>query len=377
MNPFLLSSLIGAGAGIFGQQQQNDSAVRATELANAAARQAATVAHKRNKQAATLGFRRDVRTMERANDMNQVNTKQAQAFNSKEAAIARTAQRNMTFQAREWQNQDYRRTKEDQSNQFVALREAAEKAGFNPLSVMGAGGFVPPSAPGLGSSSFGAASSPGAPPVAGFGSSVPMSYGAPVSVAPLASNEAVVGAVAELGRELTGVNEIERANEQFYRDLAAIESERASQRMPAPVVYAPTPGVAGLGRTAVPVGDERGNPYALGYELESPRSVPLSYHGTLPNGQDYELLGQPGDGLDELLGTGVQIGAQESWRRRSDVPGRAWDVINPVGNIPELVEGFITNLPRIFPPDVGGYVPGGHSLSYPPVGQQPYTMESF
>lgn len=235
----LVPSILGVVGGIFGNRAETKN----TEAANAASAEQARLARVANRHAATKGFQRDRSTMNKADRMNDRNIRQANRFAHKEARLAWDRTDEAALRNRAWAKEDYVQARADQATQYTDLRAAAQAGGFNPLSVLGTGISAAP-AGGLTSSSYSAASGAGAMPVVGMGASVPMSYGAPVAVAPLSSNAAIIGAVQEFGQEITGVPAQERANAQLYSDIARIELERARAGMTAPTVPV-------LGRTAI------------------------------------------------------------------------------------------------------------------------------
>jgi len=196
--------------------------------------------------------------MQRADRMSDRNVREAQRWQAKQTDKAWERTDASALRNRRWALTDYRKTKEDQLNQFANLRIAAKRGGFNPLTVLGMGSMVGPGAGGLSSSSYGASPGVGAAPVSSFSSSVPMAgYGAPVHVPALASNDAISGAIDELGREVTGEAAQERAYDQMAMDIAKIELERARAGLSQPVV----PSLAGagpsLGPQAAPTGNAR------------------------------------------------------------------------------------------------------------------------
>lgn len=185
----------------------------------------ATVAHRRNTRAAAVAHKRDRSNMKHQN-----------RFNSKQAQRAREWDRSTLKMQRRWQ-------KGDQASQFVDVRAAAEAAGFNPLSVLGSG-MTPVSLQGTTSAAAYGATAPA--------SSVPMTYGQPVYVAPLASNDAIMGTVEELGRQLTGTEAVQKANEKATIELAQIEQERKQAGLEKPIV-APSQGAPGVADLRPPV----------------------------------------------------------------------------------------------------------------------------
>lgn len=196
---------------IFEGRRQERRDERNTAEANANARRAATVA-----------FQRGRRVMHEADRMSDRNTRQAQGFQVRQTDRA-------------WQHTDQvaarnrRLARQDAANQFVDARDAALRGGFNPLTGVGASAsFV---GAGLTASSYAAAPGVGAMSVNAPQTSVAMTYGAPLS-----SNAAMMGAVGELGRELTGEAAVERANAQVYSDIARIELERMQSGLAQPVI---------------------------------------------------------------------------------------------------------------------------------------------
>lgn len=409
MNPFLASTAFSAIASALGRRSEQSAADRRTAEANARSIAAEKRANRFNERMVDKAHRRDKASYGQAVKDNRANARtdfnrnlaasrqnSATDYKRSMAAMdkANRYTREQALEAREYDRAQRAEERElaldDQSQQFVRMREAAEKAGINPLSALGVASMTP-QVSALQSSSFGA--SVGAPgtmtslsPSATMGAnpaaaSTAMSYGAPVFVAPVASNDAVLGAVGELGAELTGRAAVERANAQFSQEVARIEGERQAAGGFSQAVMPSAPGVLAPSVVTVdPVsGTDPMNPYDMPREVLPVGRTALTYEGVLPNGEDYTMLGQPGDGIDELLGYGTQIAVQDGWRTRSSLPGFAMNVLNPVRGGVRAAANLIGNLPSIFPPDEGGYVPGAGPVRryYPPVGQQSYTMESF
>lgn len=290
-DPYLISAGVDVVTSLFGMDQQQDALIEATQLANEAAMAQQKQAQKYNNKATAKANEVDKKNLEDTQQYNANQTKQAQVynanqqkaqntfnanqtkaqnqFNSKEAALQRQATEAAAVQAREWAVADYEQQKTDQLHQYETARAAAELGGFNPLTVLGAGSTVPNPAGGLTSSSYAAASGVGTASGSGassgaassqhFPSSVPMTYGAPIAVTPVASNDAVLGAVSELGRELTGTAAIQRSNEELYNDLARIELDQARAGLSSPIVpdypaAITVPGVGTMAPTAVRTG---------------------------------------------------------------------------------------------------------------------------
>lgn len=369
MDPFLGSALINGVASLFGNRQQAQAGVAATRVANQGAIDQLNRANKFNVKATNRANKWNARQSEIAENRGRSNTKQAQSFSANQAAIANQftkEQIDTAYQREEasdlrdraWAQEDYAQQRQDLSTQFTDLRAAAEKGGFNPLSVLGTSMVPSMGAGGLASNSFGAGSGvaaggfalPGAqtPP-----SSVPMSYGAPVAVAPLVSNDAVVGAVAELGQELTGANAVGRANDQIYADLAQVELERAMSdapsgfgpRVPAPMGNFAVP--AGHTRTSAPPGSSVGSgevshagrvpdsyvtntndpllrddqPVEVVPATRSPFIQEIDNRVTDVLGGPMPFLGQDGEmvGIDELAGMAVQAAPMLAMRLASKV----------------------------------------------------------
>jgi len=266
MNPYIISSLINAGANILGRADEGRQARENTLLANQLARENETIAWNRNKRATKRANKFNVRQALKAEERSDENAAISREYNSAERALANEftkAQVDENFQRseardlrnREWAKDDYEQQRQDFGNQFTDLRAAAEKAGFNPLSVLGSQMVPSSGAGGLSSSSYGAgqgqAASAGFAGSQGVVGSVPMAYGAPVSVQPLVSNAGIVGGVAELGQELTGLNAVQRQTDQLYRDLAQIELDQARSGVSAPMSAGALPQ---FGNQALPVG---------------------------------------------------------------------------------------------------------------------------
>lgn len=395
MNPFILSSLLGAGASLLGQRRDQAFSLAATREANAASAKQLKMANQFNVKQARKAQQTNKANTYLADKLNDKNTAMAQKYNSAQAqaamrfsgkqadkANAFTAEQNrianelseaQALRNRDWAQQDYAQQRTDLSNQFVDMRAAAEKGGFNPLAVMGAQMVPSLGAGGLSSSSFAAspgAAAPGvagssvASPVAGVApASVPMSYGAPVAVAPLVSNDAVVGAVSELGRELTGVNAVQRQNDQLMNDLAQIELDQARAGAPMMPVgptatestdyvdsfpaHQATPGVASLRPPAVPVGNVSSDgslggsdianywssgfsdpQFRIGMPGDSTRPIERAPTQNISGLMEIEndivgrrtivgADGEPAD-LSQLAAVGLQIGAQEGHRAIRD-----------------------------------------------------------
>lgn len=243
-------ALGGLAGGLFDRGEEQDALDDRADAANGMELERWKMTNKANKRAATVSYMRDIKTMKRTDRMNDQNVRAAQRWQAKQALKAWDRTDKSALRARRWAKEDYRQQKADVGNQFVRLRAAAEKAGYNPLSVLGAGSGMLSPAGGITSSSYGAASGVGAAPVSGFAASTPMAgYGAPVHVAPLASNDAIEGLVGELGRELTGEAALDRQRNAIAEEIATIELERLrggfpsqSFGLPAMGAYAaPTP----------------------------------------------------------------------------------------------------------------------------------------
>lgn len=273
-------------------RQANRASSRQAAKANRFSSAEAEKARDYNAQQARQANKFSARQANKANEFTAEQQHKANVFTRRESKRAQALTEASALRNREWGKEDYAQQRADMSNQFTDLRAAAEKAGFNPLSVLGSQMVPQMGAGGLSSSSYGSSSgvagsgvaasgvggSSSAPmgvaasgvggsgvlsPVSGVApASTPMSYGAPVSVAPLVSNAAITGDIAELGRELTGVNATQRANDQLYDDLARIELDQARAGAPImPTGSAPSvPGVAGLRPAVVPVGSVSASP---------------------------------------------------------------------------------------------------------------------
>lgn len=255
-------------AGLFGRRDEGRQARENTLLANKLAQQNETTAWKRNKQATNRANKFNVRQAAVAEKRSDANAKVAMAYNAAEANKARNFSRAEANKAnalseerdlrnRQWAQDDYAQQKDDFATQFQRSRDAAIAGGFNPLSALGAQMTPGMGAGGLSSSSYGgggaAAASTGFASASGPTSSVPMSYGAPVAVQPLASNMAIVGGISELGQELTGVNAVQRQTDTLYRDLAQLELDQ--RRSGVNPYAAPAGRVPSLGSSAIPTTD--------------------------------------------------------------------------------------------------------------------------
>jgi len=343
MDPFLASALVNTGASFIGNILGKNAAQSATRTANQASRAQNKVAWERNVKQAKNARAKDIKTMKMADRMSDQNVAQANKTNLANYALQRTDQREdsrtaydrsvkSSEQARAWAEEDYARAKSDQASQYTDLRAAAEKGGFNPLSVLGTG-MTPTPAGGITASTF--AASPGvglssaqAMSVQGVQASVPMGYGAPVVAQPLASNDAILGSVAELGQELTGAAAVGRANDQLYSDIAAIELDRlrGSPSSQYPVVPPRVDVAPSLGPTATRVGNTAstpgmtpfygGNLYQdMGLEIDPVIEIPLFNRVRTPDGQVYNTISPGGDfDLDSAINAGLQIGVQKIMR---------------------------------------------------------------
>lgn len=380
MDPFLISAGISAIAGLFGRRnerkQAKDNTAEANSLAHKEAEWALNESRKSERDARRFNVEReenrrnfDIRQATLAEKRSDENARISRKFNRRERQEANkfTKQQNdlayersekRDLRNRDWAKEDYKQQRKDFGNQFVDLRKAAEKAGFNPLTALGAQMVPSMGAGGLSSSSYGSgqgmAASSGfstSPSVTGGSvtGSAPMAYGAPVSVAPLVSNDAIIGAVSEIGRELTGVNAIARQTDQLNRDIAQIELDQLRSGV---VGYQPTlntgdtyPTIAAgrlphLGQTAVPAGSVstsavrpasgRGlNPYDPDRGVIPEDDSNYSGFWTLDN-RFTDLLGGPmslwGEGpeaeWDSVLINGYQIAATVAGRAINDAVTR-------------------------------------------------------
>lgn len=282
-DPFGLSAAVNAGASLIAQKRDQKFQVKQTNKANAMAINEARRADKVTNNRINTAYRRDVKAYEQ----QKKDARQSANIDRNRANVdiqrTREYDRGQVEDARKYTEMIARRERNHQisdiENQYVRQREAAEKAGFNPLSVLGTGGQMTPQALSAGSSAFAASPAPlgsaaAVPGFGGAGGSVPMSYGAPIAVTPLASNEAVVGAVSELGQELTGSAAIERANETFWQELAAREAEQAAAVPDSVRNYPTVPGnrVPVLGSNATPVGNTSTSDFWTGF---TPAPVPV------------------------------------------------------------------------------------------------------
>jgi len=304
-----LSAAIGVVGGLFGNSQEREAAAEANQQSwdqmlwqNSFNRGQARVAYKRG--------RKNMRLADRMSDKN---VRLAQKFQGKQAKLAWERTDEAALRNRKWAKADYRQQKKDMGSQFVRLRHAAEKAGFNPLSVLGAS-MVPNPAGGISSSSYGAASGVAPIGVSAPGVSAAMGgYGAPVAVPALASNDAILGGIQELGRELTGEAALERENAKFANELARIELEQAKARLAAPAV--PTTFGMGLGRQAVPV-----DPMRVG---EQPRLV--GGFGSPPS-VDTGRLNWPSEVVKEEIETGFRTVVDPNTGHQYRIPKSADDM---------------------------------------------------
>lgn len=251
-------SIFGAVAGIVGGILGNRAEQRAVDEANQQSWDQMRWQNSYNRGSATKAYKRGRKNMLLADRLNDRNTRQAESFQAREALKSRQATEKSALRNRRWAKQDYRQQKDDMASQFVRLRRAAKKGGFNPLTALGQP-MIPGPAGGLSSSSYAAASGVGASQVQAAGASAAMGgYGAPVAVPSLSSNDAILGGVQELGRELTGEAAQERANAQLAQDIMKVELERARSgfdRSQVPVV--PTFQGGGLGVSTAMAGPAR------------------------------------------------------------------------------------------------------------------------
>jgi len=225
---------------------------------------------------------RNVRAADRMSDKN---VRLAQKFQARQAEKAWDRTDESALRNRAWAKADYRQQKEDMATQFIRLRRAAKKGGFNPLTAMGSQ-MIPGVAGGLTSSTYGAASGVGAAPVSAMGMS-PMGVSSPmigdagtVAVAPMASNEAITGGLYELGMELSGEAAQQRANAQIAADLMKIELEQAKARLAVPAVPDQRTDQAiygsSLGRQASPGANSRSGVPVMSHAGSIPGASPQS-----------------------------------------------------------------------------------------------------
>lgn len=414
--PFLESALIGAFGSMMGRRDEGRQNRENTILANKLAAEQAAIAFKRNIKATDKANRFNVKQGLKAEKRSDQNVKQAMAFNAQEANKARNFSRAEANKAnalseerdlrnRAWAQEDYNQQKEDFSTQFQRSREAAVAAGFNPLSVLGSQMTPSVGAGGLSSSSYGGGGAVGAS--SGFAtatsptSSVPMAYGAPVAVQPLASNASIVGAIGELGQELTGVNAVQRQTEQLERDLAQIELDQLRSGVSYPERQ---PGPPMLGSTASPVGDTSTTP---GVNWTDPSGTEWRNGNPDPNGMpeyyryneagdlveyvptpqstmygivDNQVLSGPSvvamDPSGELLNTeqvglvGAQLGAQEIYREVQSDSARAAASAPPddPGQYYTDSSDFYADVNRRMPDHVNNTIP---LMGLPPAAEPP------
>lgn len=265
MDPFILSAGAKVLGSLFGRRDEGRQARENTDRANRLSREAADLAWERNQAAASGADKRNHRNAIWAERQSDLNAHQAREFNAAQADKANAftkAQNDLAYERsevrdlrnREWAKADYAQQKGDLANQFVDLRAAAKKGGFNPLAVLGTQMTPSLAAGGLSSSSYGAGSGVGASAgfsaVAPVSASVPMAYGAEVSVQPVVSNAAILGEVAELGREFTGENAVQRQTQELQRDLMRIELDTLRSGV---FPSAPSGALPSMGSAAVPV----------------------------------------------------------------------------------------------------------------------------
>lgn len=340
---------------------------RATDEARAANRQDATRDFRRNLQAArqnsATDYKRGIAAMDRANAFTVSETDRAREHD----ANLRAAERELAL--------------DDQDQQFVRMREAAEKAGLNPLSVIGAASMTP-QVSALQSSSFGSSAGipSGATPFAPSLTpgavaptpSVPMSYGAEVFVAPVASNAAVLGSLAELGQQLTSPLAVGKANGQLAADIAKVESEKAeSEALIARQPFVPSVGTS-VGSLAPPV-DQAGNlsfslpslggggDYGADYsgfegrplERDPVINTPAVMQVQMPGEDEPYNLFAPGGSPDveEIIGAGIQIGPE--WVRRRTLENMPRSLDETPGWFQGLTE-FQNSVVRVVDPAFNG-----------------------
>jgi len=305
-DPFGISALVSAGSKLIGQREERAYNERMTDKANRLSLQETRRQEKRQSNLIKDQRRYEGNVYERQRadalaDYNlqrnraNVDLKRANEYNEAMRDESRVYQEGID--ARNRSNQ-----LEDIDQQFVRMRAAAEKAGLNPLAVLGGGGTMTPSALSSGSTSFAASAGPIQSTVQAPGynmGSVPMSYGAPIAVTPLSSNEAVVGGVVELGQELTGSAAIERANEQFWQDMAMQEAQRDAAVPDAARSYPTVPDgrVPVMGNTATPVssvsstGNYSGVPVSQDPEIRTPLTMGVNN----PDGSVTNIVAPGGD----------------------------------------------------------------------------------
>ena len=219
----MLGPILDFVGGIFGSRGENRANREELLLTDRLNDGNASVANDRNIANLLLGDRindRNFTVQNRANDIdraysqqyNSLEARRAESFSAGQAALAFNRGTLVDKRNRGWALEDHARQRAELASRFVDDRAAAEAAGFNPFAVA-TGQMVPSAVGGIGSSSFAAASGiPGAP-VSPSGAmmqvgSTPMAYGATVVAQPAASNAAIVGALSEFGREVTGQNAV-------------------------------------------------------------------------------------------------------------------------------------------------------------------------
>lgn len=399
MNPFLLSAGANVLAGLFGRNDEARQNRENTDRANAQARAENDRAWQRNKLATKRGNKWNARQARIAEKRTDENAAVSRRFNAKQADKANYFTKAQTDKAYErseardlrnrgWAEEDYAQQKDDFATQFSRSRDAAIAGGFNPLSVLGSQMTPSMGAGGLSSSSYGAGQ--GAAASAGFSggmqaapASVPMAYGAPVAVQPIASNASIVGAVAELGQELSGENAVQRQTDELYRDLAQIQLDQARSGVRPGYPETPVGSVPSLGNHAAPAGNvsssspgetmvidgttwnvnRQGNALPQLWRVGSDGNFieyrPVS-QSTMYGLVDNALLTGPRavgmDPSDEVLtvdqakNVGIQIGAQEAADFLVDdgiTSGQYDDDYTPFTGVPNLQLPTISDAPNV------------------------------
>lgn len=410
MNPFMISAGLNLVGSLLGRRDEGRQARENTDRANAQSHKEAVWASNQNKKASRRANKFNVKQAKIAEKRSDENAAVSRRFNAQEAAKARSfsareadkvnqLSETRDLRNREWAKEDYEQQRTDLGNQFTDLRAAAEKGGFNPLSVLGSSMVPSMGAGGLSSSSYAAGS-----PVAassGFSSpgavtaSVPMTYGAPVAVQPLVSNDAILGSLREFGQEATGINNVARAADQARLDLANIELDRARSGVDLGDYghnypqYQGTPGVASMGNTAVPVSNEAHTsplyPDRGPVQSDPVMNMPIITELDVPGFGTVPGIAPGGDfDLDSALNAGVQAAVQIRLQQALGRPATADDVrvaadvgnnmgfgligqfgpmIRTVGN---SAVRYYNNLPWSFEANTGAGDRTG-------VGQQPYS----
>lgn len=255
------------------------------------------------------------RDAKKTDSRNAKAVKQANKENAKAVAAANAENERIALRNREWAQEDYAQQKADMSDQFVRIRDAAQKAGFNPLTALASGApMVPTAAGGL----------------AGYSAMAPQAASANFMGPPLASTEMLVNGVQDVGNILSGREALDIAEQKSRIELNRIQAEQlgalpmlntrggASRRAAASVAAGDAP--SGWTGGFAPTFWRKGSPLDAdrSVEMDATHNVGgfIEIENDWTGGGAVYAPGSDGDvmDLDELLVAGAFAYPQVIWR---------------------------------------------------------------